>query len=69
MPCVSGCVEALGQRKRLEHRDDLVFTKDESPGALHLTYHVHHFGFGNGDDIMRKNLNVLFRDFGFHDLL
>src|SRR6266481_5087599 len=67
MPCVSGIVESLGKRERLQDRYGLVLAENEAARAPHVTDYVHHFRLRHGDHVMRENLNVLLWIFGLHD--
>src|SRR5689334_9544887 len=67
MPCVSGIVEPLCKRQRLKDRYGLVLAENEAARASYVADYVHHFRLGDGDHVMRENLNVLLRIFGLHD--
>src|SRR5258708_14117791 len=69
MSCISSSVEPLSKRERLQDRDGLMLAEDESARALYLADYEHHFRLRHRDDIVRKDLNVLFGILGLHDLL
>src|SRR5260370_19344189 len=67
MPRISRSAKTLSERESLQHGNGLMFTQNEPARPLHLSDHVDHFGLRNGDDVVRKDLNVVRWIFCFHD--
>src|SRR5260370_17138752 len=60
-------MQAFRQRKRLQYGNGLVFAENEPTRTMNFADHVDHFRLRNRNDVVWKNLNILFGSLCVHD--
>src|SRR5258707_2701478 len=52
----------------MQHGDGLWFAESKAACAPYVANHIYQFGFGNGDGVVRENLDVILGILGLQDL-